>query len=116
MKEITLTIHADEGHGWLYITNEQMVEYGLSKDDFSKFSYYDDEGVYAEEDVDASKVIDAVTNKGINIAFEEIAVDGLSPIRELKRTGGAEENETSWVPLIDPEPDGWTPEKEDEED
>ena len=25
-----------------------------------------------------------------------------------------EENETPWVPLIDPEPDGWTPEKEGE--
>ena len=90
MNEITLTIHADAGHGWLFITNEQMEEYGISKDDFSKFSYYDDKGVYAEEDVDASKVIDAVTNKGISIAFEEIRVEGLSPIRELKRTGGGE--------------------------
>ena len=32
----------------------------------------------------------------------------------LIKKGGPEENETSWVPLIDPEPDGWTPEKENE--
>ena len=33
---------------------------------------------------------------------------------ESAEEGGPEENETSWVPLIDPEPDGWTPEKESE--
>tara|TARA_B100001989_G_C24501077_1_gene444947 strand:+ start:946 stop:1218 length:273 start_codon:yes stop_codon:yes gene_type:complete len=90
MKEITLNHYADAGHGWLFITNEQMEEYGISKDDFSKFSYYDDKGVYAEEDVDANKVIDAITNKGISIAFEVIRIEGLSPIRELERTGASE--------------------------
>ena len=87
-KELTLTIYSDSGHAWVFVPFATLERYDLFCHQLSRFSYYDKKGVYAEQDCDATKVIDAITKRGTNIAFEENHFEGLSPIRELKRIEG----------------------------
>lgn len=56
---MTLTFHTDPGHGWLYASYTQLDELGLSTRSFTRYSYYGDGGVYAEEDCDAAVLVDA---------------------------------------------------------
>ena len=84
MKE-KLTLHSDNGHGWLFISYSLMKKYGLSKDSFSRFSYFNDKGVYAEEDFDARIIIKAIKEAGKKIVFKGKHTNGQSKIRSLER-------------------------------
>ena len=80
-----LTLHSDNGHGWLFISYPLMKKYGLSKDSFSSFSYFNNKGVYAEEDCDARIIIKAIKEAGKRIVFKGKHTNGRSKIRSLER-------------------------------
>ena len=52
-----LTMFSDPAHAWLFVSQAQMCTLGLTIRDFSRYSYHDRAGIYAEEDCDASLVI-----------------------------------------------------------
>jgi hypothetical protein len=54
---MNLTFHTDPGHGWLFVSHLQLKTLGLGIGSFTKYSYHDEYGVYAEEDLDAGVVI-----------------------------------------------------------
>ena len=81
----TIKHHKDGGHGWLFISYPLMKKYGLSKDSFSSFSYFNDKGVYAEEDCDAQIIIKAIKEAGKRIVFKGKHTNGQSEIRGLER-------------------------------
>jgi len=84
---MNLTLHTDNAHGWLFVPNSAMHDLGLSADQFSSSSYYDDNGVYAEEDFDATIVIRAIESQGQRLVFRSLPHEGSHWIRELTRCG-----------------------------
>ena len=79
------TFHSDAGHGWLFVDNAQLAALGLRRTFFSQYSYCDTNGVYAEEDVDANIVINAVKGDGKEFNYVERHIDGDHWIRNLGR-------------------------------
>ena len=77
--------HTDAGHGWLFANNAQLVELGLTRSSFTKYSYCGFDGVYAEEDCDAGIIINAVKAQGREFKFNERHMDGDHWIRNLQR-------------------------------
>ena len=78
-----LTYHQDPAHGWIFVDNVTLKSLGLNRGSFSRYSYEDDTGVYAEEDSDAGIVIDAMKKQGISFTIKETHQDGDHWIREL---------------------------------
>ena len=84
--QMTLTIHTDRGHGWLEISNEDMRTLGLTRSSFSEFSYQDQYGVYAEEDMDAYAAIKSHKKLfGTEPVIKNIHFEGDHPIRNKSR-------------------------------
>ena len=80
------TFHSDDGHGWVFIDNDTMALLGLARSSFSNYSYYDDDGVYAEEDCDAGVIFKQLDVHGYSDAtFTSKHHNGLHWIRNLKR-------------------------------
>ena len=52
--------HYDAGHGWLKVDYASLAQAGLSRADFSGYSYVDDRHMYLEEDCDAGVFIERV--------------------------------------------------------
>ena len=52
--EAALIYFTDDAHGWLFATWELLSALSLREQDFSRYSYMDDGGVYAEEDRDGT--------------------------------------------------------------
>ena len=77
--------HSDAGHGWLFASNAQLVELGLTRSSFSQYSYCGFDGVYAEEDFDAGIIINADKAQGHEFKFNERHMDGDHWIRSLER-------------------------------
>ena len=46
---IEIIYHGDASHGWFFFSHELLEDIGLSSSSFSKYSYRDNAGVYAEE-------------------------------------------------------------------
>lgn len=67
-----LTYHQDPAHGWVFVDNVTLKSLGLNRGSFSRYSYKDAAGVYAEEDRDAGILIGAMNEKGINFTFKEV--------------------------------------------
>jgi hypothetical protein len=51
--------HYDAGHGWLKVHIYDARDVGLEVEDFTAYSYYHDQHLYLEEDVDAGRFIQA---------------------------------------------------------
>ena len=51
--------HYDAGHGWLKVHVYDARDVGLEVEDFTAYSYYHDQHLYLEEDVDAGRFIQA---------------------------------------------------------
>lgn len=49
---------SDPGHGWLRVPHEVIKRVGLSLADFTRYSYFDSEYMYLEEDLDAGIFIE----------------------------------------------------------
>jgi hypothetical protein len=67
---LTLTVHDDPGHGWLEIPKKICDELGVVLTSFSYISH-DGQTYYAEEDLDAGTVVDALKEAGFSVEFEE---------------------------------------------
>ena len=61
---------SDPGHAWLQVEADLIND--LQWTNVSKYSYYDDEYVYLEEDSDAPKFLKFLYAKGIAVAFSEV--------------------------------------------
>lgn len=77
--------HSDAGHGWLFANNAQLVELGLTRSSFTKYSYCGFDGVYAEEDCDAAILVNAAKAQGKEYDIVERHMDGDHWIRNLQR-------------------------------
>jgi hypothetical protein len=82
---MNFTFHTDAGHGWLFASNAQLADLGLTRSSFSQYSYSGFDDVYAEEDCDAGIVINAVKAQGREFEFNERHIDGDHWIRSLER-------------------------------
>ena len=84
---IEVVYHGDAGHGWFFFSHELLEDIGLSASSFSVYSYRDNTGVYAEEDLDASIALTALKVAKGNDSFtvREQIVNGYSPIRDKER-------------------------------
>jgi hypothetical protein len=84
--QMTLTIHTDRNHGWLELSNEDMRTLGLTRSSFSQYSFQDEYGVYAEEDMDAYAAIGAHRSKfGTDPVLKNLHFEGDHPLRKMSR-------------------------------
>jgi hypothetical protein len=80
------TFFSDMGHGWLRVTIDDCKAIGLSKSDFSWYSYADKDWLYLEEDCDAAKFIAAyVRTVGEMPIIHDVHTNGNSVIRSKAR-------------------------------
>lgn len=77
--------HSDAGHAWLFASNAQLADLGLTRSSFSQYSYRDFLGVYAEEHCDAAIIVDAAKAQGKEYDIVERHMDGDHWIRNLER-------------------------------
>ena len=85
-----LTYHTDPSHGWLHISNHDLMKLGLNATALSTYSYRDNSGVYAEEDCDAAIILAAAEDNNVAVtrgSIENIHVDKPHWIRDLRRCG-----------------------------
>jgi len=76
----------DAAHGWLKVTDGDLRQVGLTRDDFSAYSYCFGDTLYLEEDCDAYTFARAYRREfGTDPSVIELS-DGIeSPIRGLDR-------------------------------
>lgn len=77
--------YADPGHGWLCVPKEIIEWLGITGN-VTKYSYFDENNIYLEEDCDATMFDRAIKEKGLSYSIEEIYHAGNSPVRSKKRT------------------------------
>ena len=76
----------DAAHAWLKVTDEDLHEVGLTRDDFSAYSYCFGNAVYLEEDADAYTFVRAYRREfGNDPSVIELSDGVESPIRGLDR-------------------------------
>ena len=76
--------HTDPGHGWLEVTDAQIAAVGLSRADFSTYSFAADDRCFLEEDCDAPKFLVAFEKIGQKFDIREANSDRDSFIRRLR--------------------------------
>jgi len=77
--------YADGGHGWLAVKRQELIDLGILEK-ISEYSYQKGKTVYLEEDCDATLFVDTYKNKfGVLPEYQEIIIDGQSPIRSYER-------------------------------
>lgn len=81
----TFTFFADPAHAWLKVCPADLIELGLTMNDFSAFSYIGANAFYLEEDCDATKFIALHKAKHGEISFAENHTNGQSHIRRMIR-------------------------------
>lgn len=80
------TFHTDDGHGWLAVTEKDLVEVGLTAFAFSRYSYRKADWFYLEEDCDMAKFCEAYRVMfGKLPKFRDMHCHGSSPIRRYRR-------------------------------
>jgi len=84
------TFASDPAHGWLLVTENQLIQAGLAPGHFTPYSFkhvWDGVQVYAlEEDCDAGKFVDAWESKfGELVAWREWYTDGDHEVRGWTR-------------------------------
>ena len=80
-----LTFHADPAHGWLEVPLTLMRELDILP---SKYSYYDNENAYLEEDCDAALALNALEAMGTELHICDRHTNGESFVRSLTRFKG----------------------------
>ena len=68
-KQLNLTFIDSESHCYLRVHKHTFFDFNLNGSEFSKYSYYNNNNFYLEEDCDAVKFINIVKNKGYKINF-----------------------------------------------
>lgn len=62
----TFTLYSDPAHGWLKVSWKDLKDLGMTARDFSAYSFLDKNGMFLEEDRDASTFLNryqSVTGK-----------------------------------------------------
>jgi hypothetical protein len=77
MKKLILTFLDNESHGYIKISKYDLQGLEIDKNQFSNFSYYNNENacVYLEEDCDATKLLNLLKNKGYEVKFNNEFVE-----------------------------------------
>lgn len=76
----------DAAHGWLKVTDGDLRTVGLTRDDFSAYSYSHGDTLYLEEDRDAYTFAQAYRREfGTDPKIIELSDGYQSPIRGLDR-------------------------------
>ena len=89
--QIKLTIYSDDGHGWIFVPYNTLIQHDVDYLSLlSRFSYYDAKGIYAETDCDAGKIIPRLSaNADVFFEHKENKWGGLDcPVRKMQRIGG----------------------------
>lgn len=66
----TFTFYNDGGHGWVKVSKALLKELGIA-DKVSTYSYQRGENAYLEEDCDASLLVNALKERGIEPKFTD---------------------------------------------
>lgn len=82
MNIITLTHIHDSGHGWIKAPLDLVYALGITP---SRYSYFDHEHAYLEEDCDAPRFLRALTAHALDHRIRSVYHHGDSPIRSLRR-------------------------------
>lgn len=82
MKKI-VNFYADPGHGWMSVKKQFLNDLGVA-DKISHFSYQRGGTAYLEEDCDASVLLDALKQAGIEVEIKHHHTDRRSPIRSYE--------------------------------
>ena len=82
---MTFTFHYDAGHGWLEVSKDVLPTVGLTEDDFSGYSYKNDNNLYLEEDMDAHTFVKSWEIKHGDIKVKQRDNGNSSPIRNLAK-------------------------------
>ena len=79
------TFHHDDGHGWLEVPYQDMLNLGVTLEDVSRFSYATvinyRPTVFLEEDLDVAVFLLAAKRAGKDIKFNHVEEQGGSVIR-----------------------------------
>jgi len=82
---MTYTFHHDDGHGWLEVPYQDMLNLGVTLEDISRFSYATvinyRPTVFLEEDLDVAVFLLAAKRAGKEIKFNHVSEPGGSVIR-----------------------------------
>ena len=92
---IELRFHSDPGHGWLEVSLSTIRRFGFQANDFSIYSYVEYNPakgwvIFLEEDCDATKLLQAIDNAGLNVKdpdlfdFKEVLHRNEAYIRDLE--------------------------------
>jgi hypothetical protein len=72
----TYTFHHDDGHGWLEVPYQDMLNVGVTLEDVSRFSYATVVNyrptVFLEEDIDVAVFMLAAKRAGKDIKFNHV--------------------------------------------
>ena len=91
MKTLKLNMYSDAGHGWLRIPKKL---FNTLDQQLSSYSFYNDSYVYAEEDCDLPRVMNAIEAKGITVIITQVFVKNYSHIRNMDRCNFAVKGNT----------------------
>jgi hypothetical protein len=77
MNKLILTFLDNESHGYIKISKYDLQGLEIDKNQFSNFSYYNNENacVYLEEDCDSTKLLNLLKNKGYEVKFNNEFVE-----------------------------------------
>lgn len=82
----TYTFFADPGHSWLAVPLVDLMDVGLTRSDFTRYSYVKHEVAYLEEDLDAGVFVNAYSEKyGVRPKFKENYHESNGLIRNYAR-------------------------------
>ena len=84
MTNFTHKFYTDPGHGWLQVDLDDLTTLGIF-DKISRYSYYDQDWVYLEEDCDMGLYLDAMKTLGLSVIPETIHSSQDSWIRDFAR-------------------------------
>lgn len=79
-----LVFRADAGHGWLQVPMSLVRDLGIL-DDITPYSYRRGDTAYLEEDCDASLLINALRDAGVEVTCREVNDGDESIIRRYQR-------------------------------
>lgn len=80
MKDITLQIFSDPGHGWVRFPKSRLAKLGIA-DKISTYSYQRGANAFLEEDCDLSVLADALIRNGYKLTFKTSHTNRRSKIR-----------------------------------
>ena len=95
----TFEFHHDAGHGWLKVHVYDAQDVGLNVEDFTGYSYYNDQHLYLEEDVDAGRFLAAWQKALRDFSIREVYDGCISPIRSYHHIIPAREINWDEIPF-----------------